>query len=228
VQTKIIGGGVVNPGTELGVDPTFLAARISIRPVEYAQFGQILGHYRWSGTIAAQTLTTAGAVLMAARWADSSRFCVVQRLSMGLNVTSALTAAAGIGPFVTTVQRAYTARETTNISANLVPTGNSGKARILMGSSLLDSIFLSTAAAGISGGTRTADAQPISSLSWSSGLAAAAGQPMDDFVRYDQLSMHPLVLSQNEGFTVASPTPTPTAGIAVINFVMAWAEVVVY
>ena len=44
-QTKVIGGGSIQPGVELAVDPTFLAARVAMRPLVYAAQGEVLGHY---------------------------------------------------------------------------------------------------------------------------------------------------------------------------------------
>lgn len=227
MQTKIIGGGTVVPGVEWGVDPTFQAARVSIRPYDYALGGQILGHYRVAGSTTA-ALPAANSILFSMRWADPSRFLVLQRLSAGLTFATSVTAQR-LDPLVMTVQRSYTVSETTNVTA-LTPAGNTGKARVNMGSSLVTQIAIASAAAGISGGTRTADAVAVSNLTFNPtyGATNSGGAPTDDLIRYDQLGMHPLVLSANEGFTVAwGPTALAT-GTATVNFIMSWAEVVTF
>src|SRR5712691_7553368 len=91
MQVKIVGGGIVSPGVEMAVDPTFLAARVAIKPAEYAQNGQILGHYRQAASTAA-ILAGANAVLFSLRWADPSRYFVLMRLSASVTTVAAITA----------------------------------------------------------------------------------------------------------------------------------------
>lgn len=223
MQTKIIGGGTVVPGPEMGVDPTFNAARFSIRPLDYGLGGQVLGHYRVSGTTTAAA-PAASSILMSFRWGDASRFAVIQRVSLGITVASAITAQVTT-PITMTVQRSYTASETTNVSA-LTPS----RARANMAaSSLVTQVAVASAAAGISGGTRTADASPIVSLPviGSNLVAADGGQLMDDLIRHDQLMLHPLTLSPNEGFTIAWGAVLST-GTVTVSFNLAWAEVVTF
>jgi hypothetical protein len=228
-QTKIIGGGVVTPGVELGIDPTFNALRASLRPLDYAMAGQILGHYRVAATTAA-IAPAANAVLANFRWGDLSRYAVIQRASIAISVVTAVTAQR-TDPITLTVQRGYTANETTNITT-VTPTQNTGKARVNMGSSLVSQIGVASLAAGISGGVRTADVQAESALAVvgsGAGLTViGSGQPMDDLIRYDQITMHPLTLSANEGFLVQwGPTALAT-GTVEITVVLAWSEVVTF
>src|SRR6266403_3093546 len=222
MQTKIIGGGTIVPGVEWGVDPTFQAARISIRPYDYALAGQILGHYRVAASTTA-ALQSANSIQLSMRWADPSRYFVLQRLSAGLTFVTTVTAQR-LDPLILTVQRSYTANETTN-ATSILPSGNTGKARVNMGTTLVTQLAVASAAAGISGGTRTADGQAASSLTFNPtyGATNSGGAPTDDLIRYDQLGMHPLVFSVNEGFTVAwGPTALGT-GTATINFIISWA-----
>jgi|SRR5437899_1478147 len=224
-QTKIIGGGVVSPGVEWGLDPTFQAAHISLRPFDYAQFGQVLGHYRISGTAVGQ-LWGANAILFNIRWGDPSRFFVLQRLSAIVTTTSAITAQR-IDPLSATVQRGYTAGETT-LLGNIVPTGNTGKARINMGSSLVSQMNVTSGPAGLSGGTRTADNTSFALLPVNGLGAAGTATQMDDFIRADQFGMHPLVLSTNEGMTVSWGATALATGLATFTIIVSWAEVVVF
>jgi hypothetical protein len=226
MQTKIIGGGTVTAGPELGVDPTFNAARVGIRPLDHGLSGQVLGHYRVTGTTSA-ALWSANAILLSFRWGDSSRFCVLQRISVGISVVSAVTAQR-TDPLVITIQRSYTANETTNTTA-LTPS----RARANMAtSSLVSQVAVASAAAGISGGTRTADASPINSLAvvgGGSGLTTiGSGQPTSDMIANEQLTMHPEVLSPNEGFTIAWGGTALATGTVEVNFNLAWSEVVTF
>ena len=226
MQTKIIGGGVVNPGVELGIDPTFLAARVSLRPYDYAQFGQVLGHYRSAGTTAAIT-PSSNAVLFNMRWADPSRFFVLQRFSAFVTLTTVNATPQRQDPLSMQVVRNYTASETTN-ATSILPTGNGGKARVTMGTTLVTQMSVASAAAGISGGTRTADTTMASLPINLSTVNLGAATLMDDFVRADQLGMHPLVLSANEGFIVLYGTTALTTAAVEISFICSWAEVVVF
>ena len=76
------------------VDPTFLAARIAMRPLEYARDGRILGHYavaQRSGELAA----TIGALghLASIRWAADDAYLVLMRLRVGWSLSAAVTVA---------------------------------------------------------------------------------------------------------------------------------------
>src|SRR5207302_1575911 len=76
------------PGQAL--DPTFNAARVAIRPLDYQNLGQFLGHY----SVAKNTSTTvsigAGGTLAYLRWTDSSRYCVPLKVRVSAVVASAI------------------------------------------------------------------------------------------------------------------------------------------
>jgi hypothetical protein len=224
-QTKVIGGGTVVPGVELGIDPTFQAARMSIRPYDYQLGGQILGHYRVAATTAA-ILPSANAVLFNFRWADPSRFAVIMRLSAAVSVVTAVTPQR-TDPLLSTVQRIYTVSETTN-ATSVLPTQNTGKARVNMGTTLATQIAVTSAAAGLTGGTKTADAQAFGALALTNLGAIGTGVLQDDFVRFDELGMHPLVLSANEGITVSWGATALATGTVEVTVMCSWAEVVTF
>lgn len=225
MQTKIIGGGLIVPGVEWGIDPTFQAGRVSIRPYDYAMAGQTLGHYRVIGQTAA-IAPAANSILFNMRWAQPQFFAVLMRLSASITVVTAVTAQR-TDPLVATIQRAYTASETTNITA-VTPAGNTGKARQNMGSSLMTQVAVASAAAGISGGTRTPDGAPFTALQVAGLGAIGSGLLTDDLIRYDVIGAHPETLSNNEGLTVAwGPTALAT-GTVIVTFIATWAEVVAF
>jgi hypothetical protein len=151
---------------------------------------------------------------------------VLMRLSASITVVTAVTAQR-TDPLVATIQRSYTVSETTN-ATSILPTGNTGKARVNMGSSLVTQLAVSSAAAGISGGTKTADGSPFSSLQVTGLVGLGTGLLTDDVMRYDILGAHPITLSTNEGLTVAwGPTALAT-GTVTCTFNLTWAEVVVF
>src|SRR5882724_7838789 len=94
MQTKLIGGGTAGlAGVELGIDPTFQAARICARPLDYAALGQVLGHYRVAGATGALTVLSAGNPFFSFRWANANAYAVVQQIKMSGAITTAFGAA---------------------------------------------------------------------------------------------------------------------------------------
>src|ERR1700730_11333530 len=98
-QTKLIGGGLSSqgtPGVEQMIDPTFWAARIALRPLDYASKGNILGHYA-VGQRSGEIPATLGAAAPRARirWAppDGKSFFVLMRLKLGMSISADVTSA---------------------------------------------------------------------------------------------------------------------------------------
>ena len=224
-QTRIIGGGVQVPGVELGVDPTFASARVSQRPLEFAQAGQVLGHYRATASTAA-IAPAASSALFNFRWGDASRFCILQRLSVSVTVITAVTAQR-TDPIFGIVQRAYTANETTNVTAVTV-SGNTGKARTNMGSSLVSQIGVASAAAGISGGTKTGDGTGFSSAALTGLGALGTGLLTTELIVADPSTFHPIVFGPNEGFILTWGATALATGTVTVNVSLGWAEAVLY
>lgn len=223
-STKIVGGNpaAIFPATEQIVDGAFGAARVSARPLDHTSPYVVLGHYRWTGSTSA-ILAGANAILFSMRWSDAARLLVLERLSASVTVVTAVTGQR-TDPLVATIQRSYTANETTLISTAAVPS----RARATMNaSSLVAQIGAATGAAGISGGTRTADAVPFSTIPLQNVLGLGTGTSADDFIRYDNpVLSYPIVLGVNEGITVAWGATALATGTVEVNFAATWAEVV--
>jgi len=228
MQTQIV--GTANPGAiapaAQAVDPTFLAARVALRPLEYAGFGRTLGHYRVAASTSA-IAPAANSVMMSARWTDQTSLFVLTRLLVGVTVVTAVTAQRQ-DPIVATIHRAYIVSETTNITS-IVPTANNQKMRTSMGTSGAAQLVVASAAAGITGGTSTADAQAFGQTSLSPALIGlGTGVPMQELYVSDSLYGHPPVLTIAEGLKVLwGPTALAT-GTVTVNLVMSWAEVVLF
>src|SRR5262249_48738890 len=108
---------VQNPGISMEVEPTFRAARVSIRPLEYQTLqGKILGHYRCANQSAAAAFVTS-ALLANFRWTDPTNFAVIMRVYVAVVDGATAIAAQRIDPLTLTIARAYTANDGTGMTA---------------------------------------------------------------------------------------------------------------
>ena len=213
-----------NAGTIAEVDgTTFRAVRVTPRPVDHGA----LGHYRVSTIIALVATQAANGTLFSFRWGDATRFCVLQKIRLGLIQTAAATATI-MPSYQVFIARAFTASDTIGVAITL--TGNSMKKRTSMGTTLVTDIRKASVAAGLTVGTRTLDADPIMEMLTNSTITTP------NAVVYDQEleaspgdGIHPYVLAQNEGFIVRGPTVVfGAAGTANLRVDIAWAEVTAY
>jgi hypothetical protein len=236
-QTQVIGGGLRDPGSPLAVDPSFLAARVALRPLEYAQVGQVLGHYAVAQVSGATASIAAGGILGSLRWADASRFCVLMGIRAGWAVTGAVTLAA-VMDLQATIARAFSVDFTTAATAaNLATPANTNKMRQSMGGSLMgvNGPRICTTAVQ-SGQTATVDANPFAATVWvnqPSGNATltqavgVAGQ-MQDVYNWNKLGQHPVVLSANEGVFLQTISAGVVTGTIKYYFEWSWAEVAIF
>ena len=219
---------VQNPGISEEVDPTFRAGRISLRPLEYQTLqGKILGHYSVVGTSAAGA-TAASSNQAAFRWTDPTNFAVITRVYVSVNVITAVTAQA-TPPINLFIARGYTARDGTGATAISFANPNTNKLRGTMGTTLMTAgnFDVGSAAAGVSGGTKTVDANPISTLGLG-GLAAIGTQAGGDLYKWDKLGGHPITLAQNEGLLVQWSATAIATGTVSITTLIEWAEVATF
>ncbi len=181
------------------------------------------GHYRASAAQGALA-PAANAVLLALRWGDPVKVCILERLSAIVVVASAITAQR-IDPLSAVIQRSYTANETTGFTSFL-PTGTSGRAHVNMNAPQLAQLCLANLAAGISGGTRVADGVSLGVIALPNLTTIGGGNASDadNFLRYGIGASFPTILSTNEGVTVSwGPTALATGTVA-ITWVVEWSE----
>lgn len=192
-----------NTGVVQEVDgTTFRAARTTGRPIDHGAFG----HYRLamtSGTMAAAAV--AGSELFQFRWTDATRLCMVQKVLISAGANAAATAA-GLVNFDLFIARSWSAAGTGGTAATL--TGNNQKVRSTMGTTLLGEARCATTAA-LGAGTKTLDAQPIGNVFAGIGTGAITTALNLNFIdKIDLLeidadmSIHPIVLTQNEGLVI--------------------------
>lgn len=198
----------------LTIDPTFKAARISVRPPE------VTGAYRIAmrtGTIAA---ATAAGILAAFRYTGTG-LAIVQSVRVGLNVLTAYTAGSII--FSVYATRSYTVTETTNYTAAVLA-GDNAKLRTSHATS--SALFGVATTTGITGGTGTDDSQPLGSCTFNL-PPTVTGQPVQDFFTFSMQS-HPLVLGQNEGFRLRNDTAFAATGTSNVVVMVEWFETTSY
>ena len=221
-----------NGGNVAEVDGTlFRALRVASKPLDYGA----LGHYQFamtSGILAAAL--AANAVVFSFRWSDTTRLAVLTYLKLSFQALTPFTAATltdfGFDGYV---GRSFSASHTGGTAATL--TGNSGKARTSMGTTLLGDMRISSTAA-LGGGTVTADGNAfIASLGdtqWVNPAAATEEQNVNDPTLEYKPDIaggeHPIVLAQNEGIMLWNRGVWPAAGTGIIQVTSRWAEVTSY
>lgn len=216
-----------NPGTVQEIDPGQKAARSQWRPLDHTVGGRVLGHYSAFGQTAAAAFA-AGANVAAFRYAtDTNSIAIITRIYTCATVAAAITAQR-TDPLVLFVARGYSVADATNATA-LAVVGNAQKMRSSnMGTSLSTNIAVSSAAAGVSGGTKTVDANAIGAAAFGAGGAVAAlgtGLAVTDLYKADQLSRYPLTLGYQEGVLLQwGPTALAT-GTVTVGFGIDWIEV---
>lgn len=213
-------------GVSAQVDQSQLALRTSQRPLEYTNIslGKTLGHYRVFVQLAA-IAPAANAVLAALRWTDSTNYLALLRAWVTVTVATAVTAQR-TDPLVLTTARGYTIAETTNATAVALPGTTNQKMRSSMGASITGSLLVANAAAGLTGGTKTSDANPIGAAGFGNGPAIVAvgtgmQAPLFDLGPYS----HPNVLGTNEGILVSWGTTALATGTVVVGVGFELAEV---
>ena len=215
-QVEGFGGVVADVG-----GTTFRALKVHVMPVEYGA----LGIYRkslLSGTMAAGL--AGNAVVYAWRWGDASRLGVVQRVLLDGLSGSATAFAAGFGKVDMMASRSYTASNTGGTAGTL--TGNNGKLRSSMGTTLLTDVRISSTAA-LAGGTVTNDTDPIGQLSLAFGTAVSVQYANQTPLFGEDIgAQHPLVCLQNEGFQLRATVPA--TGTWQFGVTTMWAEVTAY
>lgn len=216
-----------NPGIVQEVDPANRAARVAMRPLDHTTLqGKVLGHYRAVGTTSAAAFS-ANVHLAALRWTDPTNWLVLLRCRAWITVATAVTAQRN-DPIVLNVARGYTARDGTGANAVTI-TGNNAKSRTQMASSLAANLDVTSAAGGLTGGTKTVDAAPHYSVGiGGSGLVGLGTNGGGELTNAENNYLHPIVLGTNEGILVTwGPTALATGTVtATVEF--AWAEVAAF
>lgn len=206
---------------------TFRALSVSSKPLEYTTFG----HYRYGGfTGILPAALTANSEIFQFRWADASRFAVIQRIKLSACVSTTFFAAGVPVQLDLIKSTGWTVQGTGGTG---VTAGATMKKRTTMGSSLLtagDVRIATTAALGA--GTKTLEANSVGAVAAPGPITASLnGQIIaPGTVIYDadsDGSGHPFVLVSNEGLSLRS-VAVPATGTWTVGIEIIWAEVAAY
>ena len=212
----------VSGSTLMTVDPTYAAARATLRPIEQ------LNTYGVGGQTGQIATPAAGGYVFNMRFAAGSagqaQYALIQRVQvscniLGVAVTTSQEVALGL-----TILRNYTANETAGLA--LAVTGSNQKYRTSLPTSQLATngqIQMANTTA-ITGGTRTADAAPIAIVSNTSGTAIGTTSiPLTTLYEWNGVST-PIVLANNEGFAIQNMIAWATGSVRfTVN--VTWTEV---
>jgi hypothetical protein len=182
-----------NSGTVAEVEQNTRALRAVLRPNDYGSLG-IYSMSAVSGNMSAGL--TANSPIFSFRWTDATRLALLRRVLFSAgNTGTAFTA--GVASFQLFAARSFTASDSNGTA--LTVSGNNGKLRTSMGSSLIGDLRIaSNTTLGV--GTRTLDASPLGTIS--AGIPANAGQPIINpgvALFGTAAGDHPYVMAQNEG-----------------------------
>jgi hypothetical protein len=202
-------------GTQIKVDPTFNAQRVSVRPMDHGANGV----YRVSAQTSIMTAgMAANSEIFQFRWTDSVKLAVIERVTFD-GMGSATAFAAGICNFRLTVCRGWTVDGSGGTSITTIP-----KLRNTHGSSAVGSIRIASTAA-LTAGTKTIEATDIGTVI--SSATATAGMSIPPQPLMDIMNLgHPLILTQNEGFIIKSTIAG--TGTWATGFTVHWTEVSAY
>lgn len=211
-----------NGGTIAEVDgTTFRALRVTPRPVEFGSLG-VYSKGLVSGTMAAGL--AANGLVGAYRWGTTSgNFALITQVRFGGGSIAAF--AAGFCSMALSARRSYTASSSGGTAATL--TGNNGKLRTSMGTTLLTDLRIASTAA-LTAGTSTGDTDPAAVATGS--VTATAGDvlwpPATVLYNCDGADEYPIVCAQDEGVQLLATVPA--TGTWTFGWDIKWYEVSAY
>lgn len=187
------------------VDATMKALRATIRPQEVSAWLSIGAR---SGALTGAAANTA---LFSFR-NISANLIIVRRVGIGFVTTTAFTAAQEVA-FGLLVARAFTASDTGGTPVAF--TGSNAKHRTSLGA-LTSADCRISAAAALTAGTKTLDANTLGVAGLWSGAAGAALNPAPDNLLSHNTGDYPLVLAQNEGFNIMNLVALGAGGVGTL------------
>ena len=215
-------------GEFLQVDPSYNAARASLRPLEYQDKNGVGGgHYAITaitGTLAAGI--AANAQIFQVRWADATKKFVLLKLTAHGATGTAFTTLFGADAELV-IGHGSTANGSGG--AAVAPTGNSNQMRRSMGATAFATsgeIRVATTAALTAATGQTLETAGIGWDRVAPFLISTHNPKVNLFDQRDA-GGHPLILEAGDTLVVRTPNPGAT-GTWSVGFEMIWAEVVAY
>lgn len=204
-------------GTAAEVDTSFKTLRTSLRPMECLSWNLA------SAITGALTTNAANSAIFSFRNLSANPI-IVRRIGIGVVTTTAFTAAQMV-QFGVKVARAFTASDTGG--TQIAFTGNNCKARTSLATPTSMDCRIS-AAASLTAGTKTLDANDIGNIiGWSGAVGQTIPFATNNLVSHDA-GDYPLVLAQNEGFNIMNLLLLGAAGVITANIGFEFAEATGY
>lgn len=202
---------------------TFRALRVEQKPVEYGS----LGHYRTSVKLVMATTQAANSRLFEVRNTHATNLLVLTRCYVMVAPAGTITTGY-TGEFSLFRLTSFSAVDTTN---TVTPTSSVKRTSMAAypGGAAVRHNTLAGAAAGMTGGTLTKDAQALASMIAPLSTLAASSVAYSREMVDDTNGTHPLVCAQNEGWEIENVVVgSGTANVAHVVCDVSWAEVAAY
>jgi hypothetical protein len=196
---------------------------IHVKPLEYGA----LGHYRTNVKIVMATTQAANSFLFEVRNTHATNLLIPTRCFVAAIPAGTITTAY-VGEWSLYRLTSFTAVDTTNTVTPTTSVKRTSMAAYPGGAAVRHNT-LAGAAAGMTGGTRTKDAQALGSM-LANMTTFAAGSPVSSRELLDDVNgTHPLVCVQNEGWEVENTVVgSGTANVAHVVIDVSWAEVAAF
>lgn len=224
-----IKGAGQNSDVSMQVDPTFQAARVSLRPLDYGVLapGAIGGHYA-IGTMTG--LITAGIASLAqvfqVRWADATRLFILKKLLLQFSTATGFAATTVGAPVEFIVGHGSTANGSGGTA--LAPTSISNKMRQSMNTTAFAAggeIRIATTAALTAATGQALEAAAMASCMGADNRTLVSTPPITLFDATG--SDHPLILNTGDSMAIRTVSPAAT-GTWFMSVTMEWVESVGY
>ncbi len=208
-----------DPRIQALVDPSHLAIRSSLRPLDHISESHIGGHYRIAFASGLTTVLNAADAVVSLRWNEPDRVLVLHRLRVAAVISTA---------FGTAQETSLDLVRMSNFSANdtggtAIAIGSGNKKGRNMSASRISDLRVANATA-LGAGTGTADANALSKVVLATGNAVG-GAAADDFFTISPGLEHPLVVEALEGFRVRIGFTQGATGVVRFTFTMDWSEI---
>lgn len=198
------------------VESTAKTLRAILKPDE------MVGSYQLSAATGAITTLAANGPIFSFRWAPGTgQLAVIKRVSIGFNATTGFTAGQAMG-YGLYAARSFTASDTVGTAITPI-IGNNQKNRTSQMTSMVSDCRIS-AAAVLTAGTRTLDAQALGSTQFYAPTTTAGTLlPSSNLISYN-LDDYPLVLQNNEGFVITNLVLMGAGGVGNAYINVEWFE----
>jgi len=206
----------------------FRGLHVHSKPLEYGA----LGHYRYSIRISSTAAQAANSRIFELRNTHATNLIIPTRLSLrAIQATAGTLQENSLDLFKVT---GFTAVDTTN---TVTPTSSTKRTTEMVAfpgtSAAVRHLTIAGAAAGMTGGTLTKDANMFATFPYmvTAGVATATYQPPQwgPYDCFDDVNgTHPFVLKQNEGFIIENRVLNVTSMGIIWYIDVSWADVVAF